>query len=221
MEIFIILSELRTSYLQYRICLSLRFGKLRDLRNLQKLLLSSLICRLRAVNEVVNFYSQNQFYHNSFLFTDQDKLLLALNLTYGFYDNKVLIFLVSKKKHMSSFFEISDFHSSCLKILFTYVVLPINESLGNRYCLGFRPYRDSHDIFYQLKSIFLTKTKSMLFFRTRFFSDLKINHWFRKNFPVDNFVKDFFILNSISDVSTLSSYNFYFIFVRFLLDGLV
>jgi hypothetical protein len=183
--------------------------------------MSSLTCRLKAVNEGSDFYHMNDLYYNSFVFTDYDKLLVALNLRYEFYNNNLLSFLVSKKKHLSFFFEITNFHSTCLKILFSYLVLPIDESFGNRCSLGFRPYRDCHDVFYQLKSLFLKRIHSLWFFRANYFSDMKVNFWLKKNFPLDSFIKKFIFSNVICYRSDLINYNLYFVLVRFLLDGLV
>lgn len=200
--------------------LSLRFGKFDELRNLQKLFVSSFIFRLKAVRDAIDYSSINYFDINSFVLTDSDRLLLVLNLKYCFFNCDIFSFLVLKKKSLSYFFEITDFYSSCLRILFSYLILPVLETISDRYSLDFRPFRDSHDVLYQLRSNFLGKTRSLCFFKSKFFLQFGLHDWFEKNFPFDNFIKKFFISNAVS-VSEALNYNFYFVLVKFLLDGLV
>lgn len=201
--------------------MSLKYGKFRELRNLQRLVVSSFTLRIRAVHEAIDFYKSNDLYTNSFFFTDSEKLLVVLNLKYLFLNPKSSTFLLSKKKHLSSFFEITDFHSTCLRVLFSYSILPFVETLSDRCSISFRPYRDCHDILYHLKINFFKAKNLLWFLKAKFFFDFKFNNWLSKNFPFNDFLRKSFFSATVLNLIEFNHYNFYFILINFLLDGLV
>jgi hypothetical protein len=223
LKFFFIFFEFRISYLQTRSVFYYEIGKFRCLRNIQKLLLNSLSSRLRTIRDVV--YENYQIFPASINSYDKLVLLFSLNFVFSlhFYDS----FLLLKKNSNSFFFEIPDFYNRTSQILCILTIIPVLDSNIDKNCFFYRPYRNSHDIFYDVKSLFSKKISALWCCNLRIVDFNTDFTWLVKNFPFSKTVM-YFWLNYLSIFpkkfwfSLFSkNNNIYVLLINFLFNGFV
>lgn len=183
--------------------------------------------RCRTVRDNLDLY-YNYLYSNDFFFlTERDRLFIIFNLLYWFPLKSLSLFVVSKKNALSFHFNFVNIYANCVKALCSYAFLPICETMTDRICLGFKIYRNSHDLLASLKTRFKRKFKGIWFFSCVFNFNKNIVPWVLKNFPLNRRLL-FFLLNkvlintsSFGDLNNFSSHNFFRSTLGFLLNGLV
>jgi hypothetical protein len=181
--------------------------------------------RLKIVKNVVDSYSKHLLNTGHFIFTNEDKLTLALNLKYDLTFNNFDYFLISKKKSLSFFFEFPNLYSCCAKSIFLEGILPVVDSLLDRNLMNFRPFRHSQDFFLNCKTLVSKLNNPFWFFVSQLNCKFESVNWILKNFPFQKTIVrrylDFIEFENYAFRANDFSNSLFFVFFHFLLNGLV
>lgn len=224
----LIFYENKISFFQHKLFSYSLHGDFKRLRTLQKIILNSLAFRLFIVrNCLIKF---NKYHANNCLFNldSNDKLTLVLNLKDFFYADLVNSFCSFKKSGYSFFFYVPKIFNICYENLLSVSVLSAIESFPDKRSLGFRPFRNYEDVFFEIKNIILKRILLFSFSsKISIFSNIKENYWLLKNLPFQRTFLRSWLLKSYLLANLDKSYFSYggnillFAFLNFLLSGLV
>lgn len=195
----------------------------------QKLFFSSLSSRLKYVQETFTILNRNSVYSNLNL-NSEEKLLLVISLKNFFYLDNFHSFVSIKNKGFSFFFSFPQIYNLSSELMINTSLLCALDFHSDKHCFSFKPFRDSADVFFEIKSIFSKKLNSFMF---SIIKDLPIkrnlnNSWLLKNLSLERkvlccwFNAQSYKFNSFNKLVQKSLYNdLYLNLVNFLLYGLL
>lgn len=158
---------------------------------LHKTLLNNIFARLKSINIVLIKFRVLYNLNLEDSISSDEKLRIAVNLR--FEDLDCLIKLDSFYQLKTSGFSYNipfiRFSNASLNCLYNIFCLPFVEATADKFAFGFRPYRDSSDLFFSIKKIFSKNRAFSFCFKTKlkFIFPLKIlpSFWLLKNFPLN------------------------------------
>lgn len=218
--------ESRISYFQYKLFSLSKFQKFRSISSLQKLFIHSLCARLKSVSILENAENLSILLGKNLVLDSKMKFQIVLNLRKNIVPKFSKNILISKKIGLSMFFKIPNLFYKSFQVLWHMSIIPYVETFSDSFSFGFRPYRDSLDIFNKLKSLVLPSSNFFNISIIEFDFFLSTNNsWLFKNFPIQNrvllsWVENRFFLCTSSKVTEFNLVNIYPTLVNFSVNGL-
>lgn len=192
----------------------------------QKLFFSSLSSRLKYVQESLIILNRNSFYSNLNL-NSEEKLLLVISLKNFFFLDEFHSFVSMKKNGFSFFLSFPLIYNLSSELMINTSLLCALDFHSDKHC--FKPFRDSADVFFEIKSIFSEKLNSFVF---SILKDLRIkknlnNSWLLKNLSLERkvlcswFNTRSYKFKSMSELQKSLYNDLYLNLINFLLYGLL
>lgn len=169
------------------------------------------------------------FFNSNYYISSEIKFQIVLNLKHvRLFEKSNFLYFIKKKGH-SFFYNYINIYNKCLQYLWVLSLLPFLETHLDKSLHGFRPFRDSFDLFMEIKKIF-SNTKNYWYFSLKLFSysNSQNKFWLLKNLPIEKkLLKSWF--NTYPKRSSLNFRNnnfFYkkdinFLLLNYSLTGLV
>lgn len=181
----------------------------------QRLLVSSLFFRIKAIEEILK-----ENYHDDFL-TLEEKFQIIYNLNYlnTYNYNK---YFILKDKGLSFYYDSINLYYAVFQSVWNYAILPFTETNLSKHSFNFRPFRNHYDFLIELKKIFskeINKETILLKIKAQCLWNIKTNFWIMKNFPfLKKILKNIIIKKS---GSLNSEHNIYVTLINYMLNSLV
>jgi hypothetical protein len=195
----------------------------------QKLFFSSLSSRIKCVQESLSTFNKKLFF-SSFNLNSEEKLLLVLSLKKIFFLEELQSFVNVKNKSFSFHFNFPLIYNLSSELFINTSFLCALDFHSDKRSFGYKPFRDSTDIFFEIKSMFSEKFNFFIFSMLK---DVYLKKSFNKSWILKNLSFERKILCSWFAVEThnfklsknfsnRSVYNdLYLTLINFLLYGLL
>lgn len=193
----------------------------------QKLFFSSLSSRLKYVQQSLVILSKNSFYPK---LNSEEKLLLVINLKNFFFLEDFYSFVSTKNNGFSFFFSFPLIYNLSSELMINTSLLCALDFHSDKRCFSFKPFRDSADVFFEIKSILSKKLNA---FVCSIRNDLLVrsnlnDSWLLKNLSLERkvlccwFNAQSTLFKTMSERLQKSLYNdLYLNLINFLLYGLL
>lgn len=206
--------------IQNKISYFLGLGNFKLIRVFQNILFHSFSAKLKCVQQCFDIINDGK--SEMILIQDKEKLNLAINLEIPYISYFDVSFFVLKKGGLSRYFKFPNIYSLCSTELITLGILPLNNLVAPKFSFNFRPFRNSKELFFEIKKTLSNKNllTSLSFVNFKFDLDFSSNGWLLKNFPLEKrILKNSLKFSSYSEANFTSNLSYYFI--NFLLNGLL
>lgn len=106
-------------------------------------------------------------------------------------------------------------------VLCNFTVLPVVDGKFDRFSYGFRPFRDSKDIFLEIKNFFSKKQFFLWTFKSEISFSIFNTSWIIKYFPFNKNLLNLILLKTEHKLNISKNIVFFSTLFNFLLNGLV
>ena len=166
--------------LQNRIVKQLKKNNIRQVRNLQRLILKNFATQLLVSQKLLELGNSKNF--KLYAKKNKNLYLNILNLNKYIQLEKELIFSLEKNLIDNSTIVYNKF----LILLWLIALLPVNETVSDAYSYNYRLYRDQSDLVKEFKSIFQnSRLNWMLIIKPNGFFKIKNRNWLLHNIFIE------------------------------------
>nr|YP_010700227.1 putative group II intron reverse transcriptase/maturase RoaA [Euglena deses]WCH63371.1 putative group II intron reverse transcriptase/maturase RoaA [Euglena deses] len=165
--------------MQHRIYLATKKSDFFLMYYYQKLLVSNLFLKIKAIEDILTENYQNKFLTLEEIF----QVIYNYNYLINYDYNRYYIF---KDSGLSFYYSVQDLYYKIFQYVWHCALFPFIETNSTKYSFNYRPYRIHYDFLMELKNIFskqINKEKVLVKISSCCLWNYRTNYWIIRNLP--------------------------------------